>query len=368
MSRARDLADLAGSANAGTVTGESLIINGDMAVSQRGDVTGINTSTATYGGADRFTLYSSSPSNSAVFSLIQQSVTDRAGFPNALRVDCTTAASGALTTTQEIKLGTTIEAQNCQSLDYGYTSPQKLTLSFWVKSNKTGTGVVWFFRDDTSNRQNAKTYTISSANTWEYKTITIDGDTTNKIPFDNGIGLSVSWILDAGADYKSGTSPNGTWEALTNANRYVGQTLDIGQSTSDYFDLTGVKLEVGSVATPFKHESYAENLEKCKRYMQVIGDASASQRISDSFGWTTTIVLPALLWPKEMRATPTFSTNDVTKGSIEGNVSKVTTNIQSNVLSKQGGTLFFTTSGLTEDYPYMISMSAGGYLYLDAEL
>jgi len=170
-------------------------------------------------------------------------------------------------------------------------------------------------------------------------------------------------------DFGSGTTYQGTADAWAGTNYHTASSSVqlIGTASATWY-MTGLKLEAGSTATPFQHESYAENLDKCKRYMQVIGDASASQRISDSFGWTTTIVLPALLWPKEMRATPTLSTNDVTKGGIEGNVSKTTTNIQSNVLSKQGGTLFFTTSGLTEDYPYMISMSAGGYLYLDAEL
>ena len=252
--------------NGGQLSGmRNLVINGDMRISQRGNVADINTTTNNYGGPDRFALYSSSPSDSAVFSAIQESVTDVPGFKAAYRADCTTAASGALTGIEEIKILTIFEAANLQSLRCGYADAQQITLSFWVRSNQTGTGVIWFFRPD-SVRHTSMTYTINAADTWEPKTLTVNADTTGIIPSDNGQGLDISWVLDSGPDYTSGTALNGTWEDVVDANRYVGQTLDIGQSTDDYFDITGVQLETGPVATPFEYRPYGTELNLCQRY------------------------------------------------------------------------------------------------------
>ena len=329
MTKARKLADLGNVYDDGALSNRNLIINGAMTVSQRGTKTGINSAAKNFGGPDRFSLYSSTPSNSAAFSSIQQSVTDRSGFQKAFRVDCTTAASGALTTNQEIKLATELEANSIQSLEYGFTSPKKATLSFWVKSNKTGTGVVWFYRSDGGNRQNAKTYTINSANTWEYKTLTIEGDATNKIPVDNGSGLNISWILDSGPTYTSGTSPNGTWEALNDNNRYVGQTLDIGQSTDDYFDLTGVQFEIGDTATPFEHRSYGDELARCQRYYYRLGgngrdSCPGSSNASQGYAEVT--------FPVQMRTTPSFSNGGgftVNNFSAAGTPSDINLNVGS---------------------------------------
>jgi len=270
MSKARGLADLGNVYDDGALSNRNLIINGAMQVAQRGDVTGINSIGPNYGGPDRFAIYSNSPSSSAVFSAIQQS-TGLAEFPECFRLDCTTAASGSLTGTHEIKIEHKIEAHNVQGVAFGTSSAKKLTLSFWCRSNKAATYALWFLRPDTSNRQTGVTYTISSANTWEYKTVTINADTTNTVDNDNGVGLDVAWIMNTGSDYTSGTAANGTWEALTDANRYVGHTATIGTSTDDYFDLTGVQLEVGDTATPFEHRSYGDELARCKRYFRIFG-------------------------------------------------------------------------------------------------
>ena len=164
------------------------------------------------------------------------------GFSNSFKVLCTTAdASTFCSYAVEIKVTQMIEAQNLQHLDYGSSSAKNTTLSFWVKSNKTGTYVAWFYVGD-GGRHLTRTYTISNADTWEYKTINIVGDTSGTINNDSGEGLRVSFVLGASSTFTSGTAAT-SWEALTDANRYVGQTVNLADATSNYWQVTGVQLE-----------------------------------------------------------------------------------------------------------------------------
>ncbi len=274
-----------------------LTINGAMQVCQRGNQTGINTAANNY-VTDRFSIYEN---GGAVYSgLHQDSGSSLPEFPKCLRADCTTAST--YTGTHESKISYYFEGQDLQLLQYGSSSNKKLTLSFYVRSNQAATYAVWFYRS-TGSRQNGKTYTISSANTWEKKTITIDGDATSTINNDNLESLRVEWILMAGADFKSGTNPNGTWEGLTNANRYVGHTATIGASTDDYFDLTGVQLEVGSVATDFEHRSFGQELALCQRYYVSYPAGYIGGGRGGSGG---SLLLYNYYLPTPLRAAPTF--------------------------------------------------------------
>ena len=277
-----------------------LTINGAMQVCQRGDQTGISTAANNY-TTDRFAIYENG--GVAVSGLHQDSGTDLPEFPKCLRVDCTTAST--YTNGHELKIGYEFEGQDLQLLQYGSSSNKKLTLSFYVRSNKAATYAIWFYRG-VGNRQNGKTYTINSANTWEKKTITINGDASNAITNDVSSRMAVNWILMAGSDFTSGTNPNGTWETRVDANRYVGQTGTIGASTDDYFDLTGVQLEVGSVATDFEHRSFADELALCQRYYYQIvkGD---NQAIGIANYWSSTEVRVFIPFPVTMRAAPTLS-------------------------------------------------------------
>jgi len=136
-------------------------------------------------------------------------------------------------------------------------------LQFWVKSPKTGTHVIELQAADAGYFNN-QTYTIATADTWQKVTMTFDGYETTGIDNDNGQGLAVIWWLAAGSTYSGGTLSENTWHNTT-ANRAVGQ-VNVMDSTSNNFYITGVKLEVGTTATPFKHETFAENLRKCQRY------------------------------------------------------------------------------------------------------
>lgn len=303
MSRARDLADLGGSANAGTVTGESLVINGDMAIAQRGtSETGLGNGNSGYHTIDRY-RFTEGGTPTCEFTM-SQSTTAPTGFSYSLKMECTTAQT-TLASTDQLRIEQRIEAQNLQHLDYGTSSAKNVTLSFWVRSNLTGTYVVWFYLNDDA-RAASKTYTIDTADTWEYKTITLSGDQTGVIDNDNGNGLQLNWYLGAGDTYTTGTA-NTDWQASVTADRVAGQTVNMGSSTSNEWYLTGVKLEVGSTATPFKHESYGENLAKCQRYYYL--HVSGFNIVSGADFYTTTQGDGNIEFPVTMRASPSIDAN-----------------------------------------------------------
>ena len=250
--------------SSGQLSHRNLYMNGAMRVNQRGDATG-KTSSGFYGpDRHRYTIYN------GTWSILQQdSGSTLPEFPKCIRFDCTTAGS-ALSGTQEHKFGQMIEAQDLAPiLQYGTASAKTFTISFYVRSNKTETFTLWVYKPDNTARMNAKNFTISAANTWEKKTFTFVGDTdaAGSINMDNGYAFKFEWILAAGGSYTSGTAMNGTWQNLTSADRYVGNTGTIGQSTSDYFDLTGVQMEIGTVATPFEHRKFVDELQSCMRYL-----------------------------------------------------------------------------------------------------
>ena len=235
----------------------NLIINGAMQVAVRGTVTG---ATIAYGGADR---YQFARYGAAVVTLSQDTdVPSNQGFSNSQKIDVTTADSSLAADDYAI-VRQIIEAQNLQHLLYGTSEAQKVTLQFWVKSPKTGTHIVELYHGD-ANYFNSQSYTIATADTWQKVTLTFDGYQTTSINNDNGFGLQVSWWLAAGSTYSGGTLSSNTWHN-TAANRAVGQ-VNVMDSTSNNFYLTGVQLEVGEVATPFQHRSITQEKIDCFRY------------------------------------------------------------------------------------------------------
>lgn len=278
MSRARDFADLAGSADAGGLTGRNLIINGAMQVSQRGtSETGI-TSSQYADAPDRFYIGLTS---AGTWTASQSTdVPTGQGFSSSYKLDCTTAdsslAAGDLLVFQQA-----IEAQNLQHLKKGTSSAESVTVSFHVKSNKTGTYIAELYDAD-NTRQISQAYTISSANTWEKKTLTYAGDTTGALNNDNGIGLYLVLWLAAGSSYTSGTLST-SWTTVTNANRAVG-VVNLADSTDNEWYITGVQLEVGEKATPFEHRSFGDELARCQRYYQKFASAGAGTATGASQG------------------------------------------------------------------------------------
>ena len=255
MSNARKLADNLPSE--GSLSNRSLIINGNMAVSQRGSVAALQTG---YGACDRFRLASNS---AARFDTSQSTdVPSGQGFSKSLKLDCSTADT-SLAAGDYYLINHMIEGQNLQQLLYGSSSAKQCTLSFWVKSPKTGTHNLEIESVD-GGVFNIHQYTIASANTWQNVKITFDGYQTTAIANDNTSGLIVNWWLLAGTTFSGGSYSANTWSS-TNANRAVGQ-VNVADSTSNNFYLTGVQLEVGAQSTPFEHEPFSATLRKCQRY------------------------------------------------------------------------------------------------------
>jgi hypothetical protein len=220
-----------------------------------------------------------------------------------MKWDCTTAdaspAAGDNLTFQH-----RFEGQNLQMLKKGTSSAEKTTLSFWVKSNKTGTYVVELTDKDNSSRLISKTYTISSSDTWEKKTITFDGDTTGTLSNDNTTSLDINFWLGSGSSFTSG-SLNSTWGAYTTS-RAVGQ-VNLADSTSNEWYITGVQLEVGDQATDFEHLPFEIQEQRCQRYCMVYGNG---QNFNAAYYNSSTVVC-TVYFPTKMRAAPSVTCTDL---------------------------------------------------------
>lgn len=252
-----------GSLQPSAPVGKNLIINGNMNIAQRAtNVTGITTTG--YRTVDRFSQVVSS---AGTWTQTQSAdAPTGAGFYNSWEINCTTA-NASLAAGAFLIANHSIEGFNLQQLGYGAAGAKTITLSFWIKSNKTGTYILGIYRP-TSGRQISTSYSISVANTWEKKTITIGGDTTGAITNANTEGFRISWWLGAGSNFSSGTLQT-SWGSLTSANRAVGQ-VNLADSTANSVNITGVQLEVNTTATPFEHLQYGQQLALCQRYFEVV--------------------------------------------------------------------------------------------------
>lgn len=279
----------------------NLIYNGAMQIHQRGTSTAGITS-AGYYTADRW--------NHDVTSLgtwtnsIENDAPTGSGLRKSLRVLCTTAdaapAAGDYTLVSQV-----LEGQDVQRIAKGTSSAQPLTLSFWVKSNVTGTYICNLYDID-NTRSVSASYTISASATWERKTITFPADTTGAFDNDNAASLYVFWWLGSGTTFNSGIL-NTTWTSATNANRAVGQT-NLGAATNNYWQITGVQLETGSVATPFEFKNYGQELRECQRYyIRQTRTSSSTTDVTGAFApassWTSAWQA-YLVFPVTMRSVP----------------------------------------------------------------
>jgi len=278
----------------GALSHRNLIINGAMQVAQRGtQVTGITT--YGYVTCDRIkTSFGSLGTWTA-----DQSTDAPDGFSNSFKITCTTAdsspASGDIAMLQY-----KVEAQDLQHLAFGTSDAKNLTLSFYVKSNKTGSGSLDLRQID-AGKQFTAGYTISSADTWERKTISIPANTSDAIDNNNGNGFQFNFWINSGSNYIGGTRNSG-WIAYTD-NQRNADNLGVGGATSDYWAITGLQLEIGSVATPFEHRSYGEELARCQRYYQIF-----KHRIEDDNGASGRVFFYGYSFLSEMRTAPTQTT------------------------------------------------------------
>ena len=257
MSKARELASLGNAYSDGALSNRNRIINGAMVIDQRNGGGSVTPSSlySTY-TLDRWnTVYSVG----SKFSIQQNagSVTPPTGFATYLGA---TSLSAYTVTTETFSILQGIEGYNIADLNFGTANAKTITLSFWVRSSLTGT-FGGAFQNSGTTRTCPFSYTINSANTWEYKTFTVSGDTSGTWLTTNGNGLTVVFSLGAGSG-NLGTS--GEWSS----NSYYGATgqTSVVSTSGATFYLTGVQLEVGDTATPFEHRSYGQELALCQRY------------------------------------------------------------------------------------------------------
>jgi len=341
----------------------NLAINGDMRIAQRGATTTAIGQSANYFSLDRVKLFNSGGAG-ATYTVSQE--TDApTGFTKSYKIQTTTADTSLPAASYTILRLATTEAQDLLRLGWGTSSAKSLTFSFWVKSNKTGDQTILAVTHANMQQHVKQKFTINSANTWEKKEITFVGNTGTAMEDGSAMGFGIDIFLAAGSNYQGGTTSLGVWGTRAATDK-AADTLNIANSTSDYFQITGVQLEVGDTATDFEHRSYGEELAACKRYYQVVS-------ASPTFGVDNIRARMSLSFPVEMRGTPSVSQSavvvlanpgvgNVTQSGVSFSIAGTSTN--------RGGTYQLANlSGMTESKIYHFGQSSGAaLLQFDAEL
>lgn len=302
----------------------NLIYNGAMQVHQRG------TSTASITAAGYYTADRWQVGNTTMGTWTQTVENDAptgSGLRKSLKMLCTTAdASPAAGDRVFINQG--LEGFDVQRLAKGTASAASLTLSFWVKSNLTGTFIVSLYDND-NNRHCSKSYTISASATWERKEITFPADTTGAFDNDNAASLVATFMLGAGSNFTSGTLAT-SWASYTAANDAVGQT-NVAAATNNYLQITGVQLEVGSVSSPFEFLPYGDELARCQRYYFRVSGPGLFSDFAAGFATGATTAITVVPHPVTMRAQATT-------------LDTLTLALSDNVTSFSAGTMTISTS------------------------
>ena len=282
----------------------NLVINGSMMINQRGSITyDLGYSSEQHGGPDRFVtaFYGNITINQS------SDVPEGYGFEYSQEVLCASTSTAA---DRYMAFIYRMEGYDSMVFDYGTPMAKHVTLSFWIKSNKACDISVNFENEQNPDRGYQVKQTINSADTWEKKIVTIPGDTARTLTTGPQKAFCFDIYLSApGTNYTGGT-PSEAWTDLDNTERGTHCSSDFYDSTSNYFRVTGVQLEVGKVATPFEHRSYAEELALCQRYYYQIGGASQGgggfDYLAHGFADTTTRAIHLIQFPQEMRAAPSL--------------------------------------------------------------
>jgi len=360
MSKARQLADLGNVYDDGALSNRNLIINGAMQVAQRG--TSFSGLTSGY-TLDRWATY-----QTTAFLNQQQDADAPDGFTQSLKTTVSTASTPSAGDLSRVVYN--VEAQDVSRLGYGTADAQTTTLSFWVKSTVTGDYTILVYVGD-PNRSIVKGYSINAANTWEYKTITIVGDTAGSgINNDNGNGISFEWNLLAGSTYNTAGAQD-TW-VTGGGTRASGQTANCGASGATW-QITGVQLEVGDTATPFEHRSYGDELARCQRYFQSVYDSAMSAIAAGRGASGGDAVVIAVPIPVALRASPTVASSGAYyvydhDSRTSGTPSSVT--VSNYPTNGSVIALYLSFSGIVcdDDRVNLISSLGATTLTLDAEL
>ena len=339
----------------------NIIINGDMSIAQRG-TSSSNVSTG-YHTVDRFQL----TRGAGTLDVSQQTdAPTGSGFVKSFKV--LENGSGASPSAGDVNiLLQRFEGQNLQYLLKGTSSAKSLTLSFWIKAKVTGTYIAEIYDSD-NTRQISKTYTVSSSETWEKKTITYDGDTSGTLNNDNGSSLQVNLFFTAGSNFTSGTL-NTSWGSRVDANRAVGQVNALA-SANDYVQITGVQLEAGTTASDFEFLPHDVNKHRCLRYFQDLAPKKNDCRIAIGENVNTNRTDPVFQYV-EKRANPSVTFSAANTFSLyHSNTSRDCTSLTADNFSEICGNLNANvSSGLTAGGAnQFITNGTGSQLFVDAEL
>ena len=288
------------------------------------------------------------------------------GFDKSLKIDCTTADASPAST-DRLQLQQIFEGQNLQYLKKGTANAESLTASFWVKSNKTGTYIVEI-RDMDNSRTISKSYTIDASNTWEKKTITFAGDTSGALDNDNAGSIRFNFWLGSGSTYTSGTLAT-SWQTYSDPDRAVGQ-VNLADSTSNEWYITGVQLEAGETASDFEFLPVDVNLARCQRYyFKTIEGNANTILMTGGVETSTNAGVGSCNLPVEMRATPTLSFDSgirfFSSGSSTKTVSVATNRSTPTVLSAN---VNFGSGGTPGQAGYIYDALSNGNIIGDAEL
>ena len=314
-SKAFGLAQLGNAFNDGALSNRNKIINGAMVIDQRNAGAAFTSLTTgvTY-TLDRWCAVLTGVVNTFSVQRNAGSVTPPAGFSSYLGVVSLAATTPAAGDFYQIKQH--VEGFNVADLAYGTAAAQPITVSFWVRSSLTGNfGLVISWGSSSSNQRSYPAlYAISAANTWEYKTVTIPGDTTaaaGGFETGNGSGIQLRFSLGGGAT-NAGTS--GAW-AAANVQTVTGDTSVVGTNGATFY-ITGVQLEAGDTATPFEHRSYGQELALCERYYLRQQGSTLYSFFCTGYLNSATRMFGIFNFPQKMRATPTLETNTVSNYQI----------------------------------------------------
>ena len=277
----------------------NVVINGAMQVHQRGTSTTSITTENLY-TADRWRTVISSLGTWT--QTVENDAPTGSGFRKSLKMNCTTADASP-SANDYLTIATKLEGQNVQHFLKGTASAKQFSLSFWVKSNVTGTYIAELIDNDNSRRVSAS-YSVSASATWEKKMITFPADTTGVLDNDNAASLDVNFWLGAGSTFTGGSPLQTTWGTATNT-RATGQT-NLAAATNNYWQITGVQLEAGSVATPFEFEDYGTTLAKCQRYYY-LHLSGVNVVVMDFSYYNASYAVGTMRFPVTMRATPTLN-------------------------------------------------------------
>jgi hypothetical protein len=338
------------------------IINGAMVIDQRNNgAASANTINGYF--IDRWMVLQTAASGKIIAQQNAGSVTPPTGFTNYLGI--TSQSAYSITSSDNFSILQQIEGFNVADLGWGTANAQTVTLSFWVRSSLTGT-FGGAFSNAGVTRSYPFSYTISAANTWELKSVTVAGDTSGTWATNNTCGIRVWFGLGAGSTY-SGTA--GAW-AAADFRSVTGATSVVGTNGATFY-ITGVQLEAGSVATPFERRDYGRELAMAQRYAIRYCGVNAFDNVATGFAISTTRSEILVSFPVEMRTQPSVVASSMAVNDGVNNFAVTAAAISTTQTNTKTGFLQCdVSSGLTQFRPYKLvaNNSTSASVLFSAEL